>query len=168
MTKLHTQTAAQSHNVSNGVEREDRQALSALLGKALASTYVLYHKTHAFHWNVIGPMFYSIHQLTDAQYKDLAGAIDDIAERIRAIGFRTPTGLSRYVKESCVADETDVHDAAAMVEQLASDHLAVAVQLRDAVKEAETRDDVYTADLLTARIGVHEEAAWMLRALIAQ
>ncbi len=151
-----------------GVERKDRKMLAELMGQALASTYVLYHKTHAFHWNVTGPLFYSVHKLTDDQYNDLAEAIDDIAERIRAIGVVAPTGLKRYIKESRVDDYTDVDDAVAMVLQLGKDHQEVAAQLREAVKEAEKVDDVYTADLLTARIGAHEEASWMLNSLIVQ
>ncbi|MEL7486490.1 MAG: Dps family protein [Pseudomonadota bacterium] len=151
-----------------GVERKDRKMLAELMGRALASTYVLYHKTHAFHWNVTGPLFYSVHKLTDEQYNDLAKAIDTMAERIRAIGAVAPTGLSRYLKDSRIEDETDIDDAVAMVMQLAKDHQEVAAQLRDAVKEAEKVDDVYTADLLTARIGAHEEASWMLNSLIVQ
>ncbi len=154
--------------IRSGVDRKDRKMLAELMGRALASTYVLYHKTHAFHWNVTGPMFYSIHKMTDEHYQDMASAIDDIAERIRAIGFTAPTGLSRYVSESRISDETDLEDAVSMAMQLARDHQEVAAQLRDAAKEAEKVDDVYTADLLTARIGAHEEASWMLNALIVQ
>ncbi|MEO1243859.1 MAG: Dps family protein [Pseudomonadota bacterium] len=154
--------------VKTGIDRKDRKMLSELMGRVLASSYVLYHKTHAFHWNITGPMFYSVHKLTEEQYKDLAAANDDLAERIRAIGFTTPTGLTRYINESIVEDVTDMPSAGDMIQQLAQDHQAVATQLRDAVKEAEKVDDVYTADLLTARIGAHEEAAWMLNALSVQ
>ena len=150
-----------------GIERKDRRKLAERMGEALASTYVLYHKTHAFHWNITGPLFYSVHKMTDEQYRDLAAAIDDIAERIRAIGFPAPSGLARYAKESAVEDDTDVSDPKHMINRLAKDHQKVAKQLRDAVAEAEQADDVYTADLLTARIGAHEEAAWMLNALLA-
>ena len=154
--------------VKTGIDRKDRKVLSELMGRALASSYVLYHKTHAFHWNITGPLFYSVHKLTDDQYTELADAIDEIAERIRAIGFPTPTGLASYVKESVVEDVSDTKEAGEMILELARDHQAIATQLREAVKEAEKLDDVYTADLLTSRIGVHEEAAWMLHALIAQ
>ncbi len=150
------------------VERRDREMLSELLGRVLASTYVLYHKTHAFHWNVTGPLFHSVHQLTEEQYKDLAEAVDDIAERIRAIGFPAPIGLSRYTKESCVTDTSEFPDTGTMIHELARDHQLVANQIREVVSEAEKTGDLYTADLLTSRIGVHEKAAWMLNALIVQ
>ena len=153
--------------VKTGLDREDRRMLAELMGRALASSYVLYHKTHAFHWNITGPLFYSVHNLTETQYKDIAEAIDDIAERIRAIGFKAPTGLSMYIRESRVEDVDDTTDAEDMIRGLAKDHQIVATQLREAVLEAEKVDDVYTADLLTARIGAHEEAAWMLNALVA-
>ncbi len=154
--------------VRTNVERHDREVLSELLGRALASTYVLYHKTHAFHWNVTGPLFYAVHNLTDAQYKDMAEAVDQIAERVRAIGFPTPIGLSRYARESMVEDVLEFPDTGTMVQQLARDHQTLAEQLREIVKVAEDADDVYTADLLTSRIGFHEESAWMLNALIVQ
>ena len=153
--------------VKTGIDRKDRKMLSELMGRALASTYVLYHKTHAFHWNITGPLFYSVHNMTEDQYNSLAEAIDDIAERIRAIGFRAPTGLAAYIADSRVEDVVDDKDAEGMIRQLANDNQLVATQLRDAVMEAEKVDDVYTADLLTARIGAHEEAAWMLNALVA-
>ncbi len=150
-----------------GIAQADRKHLAELMGRALASTYVLYHKTHAFHWNITGPLFYSVHKLTDEQYQSLASAIDEIAERVRAIGFPAVTGLKNYLEQSVVSDDTAITDANEMIGQLAKDHQAVAAQLRDAAAEAEEADDVYTADLLTARIGAHEESAWMLNALNA-
>lgn len=153
---------------NSGVARDDRKTLAEQMGKALASFYVLYHKTHAYHWNVTGPMFYSVHKLTDEQYNDIASAIDDLAERIRSIGFATPIGLGSYLNDSVVSDVKGLRSAGDMVLELAQDHQAVARQLRDIVEEAEKVDDVYTADLLTARIGAHEEAAWMLNALIVE
>ena len=160
------ETRAEELPVNTGVEKIDRSILAELLGNVLASTYVLYHKTHAFHWNVTGPLFYSIHQLTDEQYNDLAEASDKIAERIRAIGFPAPIGLANYIQKSAISDVAEFPDAGDMVHALAKDHQAVADQIRQVVKEAEAHGDVYTADLLTSRIGVHEEAAWMLNATL--
>lgn len=159
-------TNVEEFPVNTGVAREDRKNLAEKMGKVLASSYVLYHKIHAYHWNISGPLFYSVHKMTDDHYTDLAASIDDIAERIRAIGFRTPIGLERYLKDSVVEDTTDLPNATEMIRQLAEDHQAIATQLRDAVQEAEKADDVFSADLLTARIGAHEEASWMLNALI--
>ena len=164
---MSTALKARAENIpmKTSLRDDDRKAIAEDLGRALASTYVLYHKTHGFHWNVTGPLFYSVHKLTDDQYQDLAEAVDDIAERIRALGAPAPMGLAAYAKASVVEDIEDFPATGEMVRELAADHLTVADQMRDMVKRAEKASDVYTADLLTARIGVHEEAAWMLNAI---
>jgi starvation-inducible DNA-binding protein len=150
--------------VKTGLEREDCKGLAELLEKALADTYVLYAKTQGVHWNIIGPMFYGVHKLTQEQYEDMAESIDEIAERIRALGYLAPTKLSHLIQIADVQEVEDVNSAL-MVEMLAKDHQRVATSLREAVQEADKLDDVFTADLLTARIGKHEQYAWMLRAL---
>jgi len=149
------------------IRRKDRLELAERLADALSSTYVLYAKTQGLHWNVTGPLFVSVHELTETHYKDLAEAIDDIAERIRALGAPAPVGLTGYVQSSAVVDQNDLGDIKPMLKQLAADHELVANEMRSMVNMADERDDVYTADLLTARIGAHEEAAWMLNALSA-
>jgi len=153
--------------MKTGIEREDRKKLANLLNEALASTYVLYAKTHAVHWNVVGQMFYGVHKLTDEQYNELATAIDTIAERVRAIGFPALGGLSNYLEVSVVSDFRELTNTGEMLAQLAQDHQAVAAKLREAADEAEEVKDFYTHDLLTGRIGAHEEATWMLSSLIA-
>ncbi len=160
-------TTAEELPVHSTVERADRSELADALNDVLASTYVLYAKTHACHWNIAGPMFYSAHKLTDDQYNDLAKAVDDIAERVRALGFPALTGIGNYLQRSCVTDADEIAPALDMLRDLARDHATVASQIREAVKRAEGVDDVYTADLLTGRIGVHDEAAWMLNAMTA-
>lgn len=149
-----------------GIDRGDRKTLAELLGTALANTYVLYAKVQGFHWNVTGPLFYSVHKSTEEQYEDLATSIDEIAERIRAIGFKAPTTLGRFVKDADVQEETSNPDASEMIRMLVHDHELVAKSLREAVEEADKLEDVFTADLLTARIGKHEQYAWMLRAMV--
>ena len=149
------------------IGKEARIELARKLGSALSSTYVLYGKTQGLHWNVTGPLFVSVHELTEQHYRDLAEAIDDIAERIRALGAPAPVSLTGYVKDSVVTDQSEFGDVKDMLRQLASDHKSIANEMRGIVKLADERDDVYTADLLTARIGAHEEAAWMLSSLAA-
>ncbi len=154
--------SAELREMKSDIKKADRADMAAKLGDALASTVVLYHKTQSVHWNVTGPQFHGVHMLTEGQYEDLAASIDEIAERIRALGAKTPVGLSTYVKNSVIEDQTDWGDVEAMLKQLSSDNLAVADQMREFVKTAEEADDVFTADLLTARIGALEEASWML------
>lgn len=151
-----------------GYTEEQRKAISEKLTKALASTYVLYHKTQAFHWNVTGPMFYTVHKMTEAQYQDQAKAIDALAERIRTLGSAAPMGLAQYIENSVVTDAQDFPAAGEMLTALTEDNQRIASLMRDAVETAEQANDVYTADMLTARIGAHEEAAWMLSATAAK
>jgi starvation-inducible DNA-binding protein len=158
--------SSQPATMDIGIDRSDRARLAELLGAALANTYVLYAKVQGFHWNVTGPMFFSIHKSTEEQYEDLAGSIDEIAERIRAIGFKSPTTLSRFIQDADVKEEPSNPEASEMVRILVHDHEAVAKILREAVEEADRLEDVFTADLLTARIGKHEQYAWMLRAMV--
>lgn len=166
MTDDPLNTRAAELSVQSSVKRGDRKNLANMLNGVLASSYVLYAKTHAFHWNVTGPLFYSVHKLTDEQYNELAEAVDDIAERIRAIGFPAMSGLKAYLNDSVVDDPDSVPRTREMVETLARDHQAVAEQARKAALEAEEVNDLYSHDLLVSRIGVHEEAAWMLNALL--
>ncbi|MCR9269388.1 MAG: DNA starvation/stationary phase protection protein [Hyphomonadaceae bacterium] len=167
MTNSALMTRNETLNIESELKPENRTEIAEKLGKVLASTYVLYHKTQGFHWNVTGPMFISVHELTETQYKDLAAAIDDIAERVRTLGAPAPMGLAGYVGDSQVLDQSEFPTVGQMLETLARDHLTVADEMRGIVEAAEQVKDVYTADLLTARIGAHEEAAWMLKALAA-
>lgn len=153
--------------IDNGIEKKDRELLAAHLGSALANSYMLYVKTQNFHWNVVGPMFYSVHKMTEEQYTDIAEAIDDIAERIRALGYIAPGSISKFVELSLIEDAGEQLTTEAMLEELARDHQTCSRIMRDAVLAAEKVDDVKTADLLTDRIGQHEEFAWMLNAMMA-
>ncbi|AXO15972.1 MULTISPECIES: DNA starvation/stationary phase protection protein [Thalassospira] len=161
------QTVAKEVPVETGVDRKDRRELAKMLTKIVGSSHVLYAKVRGVHWNVVGPAFYSLHNMTEEHYEDLNTAIDDMAERIRAIGFTAPTGLSEMMENSSIKDQTKLLSTEDMVKELVEDHEKMARLLRDGVAAAEDVDDVKTADMLTERIGVHEEAAWMLRATIS-
>lgn len=139
-------------------------AIVAGLNRSLADTYCLLFKSHAYHWNVEGPLFHSIHVLTESQYSDLFAAADTLAERIRALGQLAPSQLGEVIKQSCVTDRSKLPSAQAMVEDLASDHEAIARRMREVIAVAEDGNDPVTADLLTGRCAFHEKAAWMLRA----
>ncbi len=134
------------------------------LTEALADTYRLVFKTHAYHWNVEGPLFFSVHNLTDAQYPDMFAAADEIAERIRALGQLTPFRLADIIDASVIADATALPDAVAIVEDLAHDHEKVAKRMHALIGLADKHKDPVTVDLITRRCAFHEKAAWMLRA----
>lgn len=159
-----TKRTEELREMKTDIKKADRAKMAEKLGATLASTYVLYQKTQSVHWNVTGPLFVSVHTLTEGQYEDLAASIDAIAERIRALGAKTPVGLSTYIKSSAIQDQVEWGDVEDMLKQLSSDNLAVADQMREFVNIADEVDDVFTADLLTSRIGALEEASWMLSA----
>ncbi|WP_411891008.1 Dps family protein [Yoonia sp. SDW83-1] len=138
------------------------------LADVLADTYQLTFKTHAIHWNVEGPLFYSIHQLTETQYEDMFAAADTIAERIRAIGQMAPMSMKGIIEKSVIEDATTTMSAGEMCEQLAQDHERVAHRLHALIEIAEEHNDPVTEDMATARSAFHEQAAWMLKAITAQ
>jgi len=159
------QSQPHEFETDNGVVRAARAELADQLSRALADTYVLYLKTQNVHWNVVGPMFYGVHNLTEKQYQDMALAIDDIAERIRAIGFIAPASFSEFEKLATVKEDGRSLKTEEMIDALAEGNALCSRLLRKAVAAAEKADDVKTADLLTERIGKHEENTWMLRAI---
>lgn len=141
------------------------KAVAKELAKVLSDTYNLTIKTHAVHWNVEGPMFFAVHNLTEAQYGDLFDAADVIAERIRALGHLTAMSPSDLLKGSVVTDIEDAADAITLCNSLAEDHSKVAKRLHDVIEKAGEAGDPVTEDIATARAAFHEKAAWMLRAL---
>ena len=141
------------------------EAIAKGVENLLADTYRLLFKTHAIHWNVEGPLFFSVHNLTEAQYNDLFAAADELAERIRALGQLAPSSLSSIVANSVIQDEDTPHSAGAMCEDLAADHERVAHRLHALIKIAGDNGDPVTEDMATARAAFHEKAAWMLRSL---
>ncbi|SDG96969.1 Dps family protein [Roseospirillum parvum] len=154
--------------IDTGLEQNARSSIAQALGPVLAGTFALALKTHNFHWNVTGPRFQGLHNMFEEQYTDLYEAVDDLAERIRALDAVAPGGLGRFQELSPVADAPEtVPDAQTMVATLARDHDAMARTLRPLIGEAAEANDEVTADLLTGRLGVHEKTAWMLRATAA-
>jgi starvation-inducible DNA-binding protein len=132
------------------------------LSKLLANSYVLYLKTHNFHWNVTGPMFTTLHTLFETEYTELALAVDEIAERIRALGAMAPGTFAQYAYLAAVKEAEGVPKATDMIRELVDDQKKVVAAAKDVVKAAEDAGDDATADLGIRRIEVHEKNAWML------
>lgn len=133
------------------------------LTELLATSYMLYLKTQNYHWNVTGPMFTTLHTLFEAQYTELATAVDEIAERIRSVGGFAPGSFSAFAELSAVEEETGQPDAKVMIRNLLKDQEAVSEIARKVIEAAEEVRDQATADLATRRLDVHEKHAWMLR-----
>lgn len=150
-------------SVETGVRNAD--AIARALSDVLADTYRLIFKTHAYHWNVEGPLFYSVHNLTEGQYENMFKAADAIAERVRALGHIAPFQLAQIIETSVVSDKDELPSAGDMCLDLAADHERIAHRLHALVELAGDRNDPVTDDLATARSAFHEQAAWMLRSL---
>ena len=153
-------------NVNIGLDAEARKASADALSKLLADSYTLYLKTHNFHWNVTGPNFASLHVLFETHYTELADAVDEIAERIRALGCPAPGSYKQFAALTCIKEETDVPSAEKMIAQLVADHEAVSRTAHKTLKTAQETDDEVTIGLATDRMTVHEKAAWMLRSML--
>jgi starvation-inducible DNA-binding protein len=151
--------------IKTGVSRP--KPVAEMLAEALADTYGLLLKTHAYHWNVEGPLFHAIHVLTEEQYNDLFKATDVLAERIRALGILAPMDPASILGKSAELKGPTKPSAGMMVRALADDHTALAKRLHGLVALADEHKDPVTADLATQRSAFHEKAAWMLRALAA-
>ncbi|MFM8545258.1 MAG: Dps family protein [Vulcanococcus sp.] len=149
-----------------GIPADQRAQIAQGLGRVLADSTVLYAKTHRFHWNVTGPMFNTLHLMFMEQYTELWTALDEIAERIRALGHMAPFGGSTYRDLSTIPESNGVPPAMAMVRELVEGHEAVARTIRGVFELADGANDQPTADLLTQRLQIHEKTAWMLRSLL--
>ena len=149
-----------------GIKEKDRKQIADGLSHLLADTYSLYLKTHNFHWNVMGPMFQTLHLMFEAQYNELALAVDLVAERIRALGFPAPGTYKQFIELSAITEESGVPKAQDMIRLLVEAHEMVARTAREVFKAADGASDQPTCDLLTQRMQVHEKTAWMLRSLL--
>lgn len=150
-----------------GIGEQDRAAIAQGLSHLLADTFTLYLTTHNFHWNVTGPMFNSLHAMFMQQYTELWNAVDPIAERIRALGHPAPGSYAEFARLSSLPDvESRPHKALEMVRLLAEGHEAVARTARGLFALVDKANDQPSADLLTQRLSVHEQSAWMLRSLL--
>ena len=160
---------AASTAIDIGIGARDRAAIAGGLSRLLADTYTLYLTTHNFHWNVTGPMFNTLHTMFMAQYTELWNAVDPVAERIRALGHHAPVSYAQFGKLTSLPDApAQPPKALEMVRILVQGHEAVARTARQLFPLADKAGDEPTADLLTQRLAVHEQAAWMLRSLLEE
>ena len=140
--------------------------IAEALKPVLAESVQLYVLTQNVHWNVTGPMFQAIHSLTEAQYLELAPAIDEIAERIRTLRHKAPASLKAYASLGSIADGDENASAEDMVQSLVDAQAKIAERIRPIIATAADANDDVTAGLLTDRLTVHEKAQWMLRAML--
>jgi starvation-inducible DNA-binding protein len=149
-----------------GIGESDRTDIAAGLSHLLADSYTLYVQTHNFHWNVTGPMFRTLHLMFEEQYTELAAAVDEIAERIRALGMHAPGTYTEFMRLTSIKEVSGVPAAGEMIRLLVIGHETVVRTARGIFKPAEKAGDEATADLVTQRIQLHEKTAWMLRSML--
>ncbi|ADV26541.1 Ferritin Dps family protein [Pseudoxanthomonas suwonensis 11-1] len=160
---------ASSSRIEIGIDASDRKEIAEGLARFLADAFTLYLKTHNFHWNVTGPMFNSLHVMFEEQYTEQWNALDDVAERTRALGFNAPGSYAEFIALTSIREEegaNGVPDWKGMVQQLVEGNEAVCRTARSVLKTADDAGDDPTVDLLTQRLQTHEKYAWMLRSLL--
>ena len=155
-------------NMDIGISDADRKKIAEGLSGLLADSYTLYLMTHNFHWNVTGPQFNSLHNMFMAQYTEQWNALDDIAERIRALGFPAPGTYREFVKLASIKEVEGVPKANDMIRHLVAAQEATARTARKLFPVVDAANDQPTADVLTQRIDIHEKTAWMLRSLLEE
>jgi starvation-inducible DNA-binding protein len=161
--------AAATSTIDIGISAKDRAVIANGLSHLLADTYTLYLTTHNFHWNVTGPMFNTLHVMFMGQYTELWNAVDPVAERIRSLGHPAPGSYAQFARLSSLPDAPETPPKALeMVRVLVAGHEAVARTARKLFPLADKAGDEPTADLLTQRLTVHEQTAWMLRSLLEE
>jgi starvation-inducible DNA-binding protein len=152
--------------IDTGIAPQDRERIAAGLAKVLADSYTLYLKTHKYHWNVTGPMFQTLHVMFEQQYTELAMAVDEIAERVRALGALSPGSYREFLALTSIPEDDDAPAAATMIRRLVEAQETVVRTARAAFPAADEGGDQATLDLLTRRMQVHEKTSWMLRSLL--
>lgn len=150
-----------------GISEKDRKAVAEGLNALLADTYALYQKTHAFHWNVEGPMFQTLHLMFETHYNELWLSTDLIAERIRSLGFVVRATYSELAALSSIEETQGVPKDTDMITLLVEGHEAAARTARGVFRKADKASDESTVELVTQRLQAHEKTAWMLRSLLA-
>ena len=152
--------------VNIGISEIKRKDIVDALSRVLADTYVLYLKTHGFHWNVTGPMFNTLHLMFEGQYTEMALAVDLIAERIRALGAPAPGSYAAFLKVASIKEAEGVPPATEMIKELLTGHESLVRTLRVGLAKLDGVNDQATEDLFTQRLQLHEKTAWMLRSLL--
>ena len=152
--------------INIGIDSNDRQKIAGGLTRLLADTYTLYLKTHSYHWNVTGPRFRDLHLLFEEQYTELATAVDDIAERVRTLGYPAPGTFKEFLDLTTIEEVPGAPAAEEMVRDLVTAQEIVVRTCREVLPAAQEVNDESTVGLVADRMAIHEKAAWMLRSLL--
>ena len=149
-----------------GIKPEHRSAVATSLSKILADEFLLSLKTRRAHWNVEGPDFHAKHLFFEGQYDELDKVIDELAERIRAVGHYAPATMKEYLQLTHLTEEIrEKNDSLGFIKALLRDHESIIIHIRENVDGYVTAfKDAGSSDFLTGLLEMHEKMAWMLRA----
>lgn len=155
-------------DIDTGISGESLQKITNILNDDLADEYVVLTKTRNYHWNVEDPRFNDLHKFFEEQYELLSAAVDEIAERVRAVGGRTRATLKEFINSSQIREDIGSYpNADTMLGNLLSDHETIIKTLRKNINECQELNDEGTANFLTDKMEAHEKMAWMLRSFLA-
>ena len=155
--------------LATGIQEQKRSEIATALSKLLAESYILYHKTHKYHWNVTGPWFQSLHAMFEEQYTALAAAVDVIAERVRVLGEKAPGSFAEFARQSAIKEDASLDTTAEqMIAYLLADHEQATRTAKDVLALVQGANDEGTASLMGTRIEEHEKTAWMLKSLLVK
>lgn len=138
------------------------------LSHFLADNFVLYVKTLNFHWNMVGPEFFMYHKLLEEQYKELAEASDELAERIRMIGFQAPATMQEYLALTCLKEGKAKQTQDKMIADLVKDHESMVSHAHELIAFTDNAKDQGTSDLIIERLRFSDKAAWLLRSHLSK
>lgn len=158
----------QQIKLNTGIEESARGAIAEGLQKLLADSYCLMVMTQNYHWNVQGMGFRDLHLITEEHYTELFGAIDVIAERVRALGFLVDGTLKDFNDATDINIPNNNLRLKGMIADLLKGHETVVRTARSVVELSANASDEVTVDLLTQRMESHEKTAWMLRSMLEQ
>ena len=140
--------------------------VASALANVLADSYNLMVKTHNYHWNVEGPHFPSLHAMFEGQYTELFAAVDEIAERMRALGAKAPGSYTEFHALSPIKDGDKNLEAKAMVADLVAGHKILIERAKEAIEAADDADDDASEDMMIARVQSHEKHVWMMESFL--
>ena len=140
------------------------EKLFKLLSDAQSSLFVIFHKTWAFHWNVVGSDFTQLHQLFGGQYETMFEEIDRLSEHMRYLNIKPLSSLSRMLEVTQIQETASSTTADKMLSELLENNTKLCEMLTEISEESETQKQYATANLVQDLMESHGKFIWQLKA----